>query len=521
MQPQSSERNVMNTHEEVVHCPVRTILIMDDSVTMRHILRHLLQSEGYAVHEARSAAEALVLFRETAYDLVALDVNMPDQDGFAVCAAMRAVEAQLGRSLVPTIFITNADSLEERRRGFELGATDFVGKPLDEADFLARVGRILRRGHQLDGLRVLVAEDSRATRNIIVHTLQDCGLRVDAVEDGLAALKLLQQNTGAYDLVVTDFDMPEMDGKALCHEIRTVLGLPWLPVLFLSGMCEMSYVLEMFEAGATDYITKPFTREELVARISVHIEVRRLNQERQKQVRELERLNAMKDRLVAIASHDLRSPLTCILGYAGVLLHDPKLPDEYRDPLQGIRNSARSLTEIVNDLLDLARLQSHADEFHLVPCCLQEIVEESLKMMVFMAGPKGVTVVNEGSADGAKVWVSGERNALLRLVNNLVSNAIKFTPVGGRVWIRCERGSEGAGILQVSDTGIGIPEGKLGELFKQFTCASRKGTEGEPSTGLGMSIVHEIASLHGATVTVKSKPDEGSVFSVSFPPMPT
>lgn len=493
-----------------------SILIVDDSPTMRHILRAPLEGAGYEVCEAGSGGAALELIKERAFDMLTLDVDLPGMSGYETCAEVRRLEEALSRRMVPVVFVTSQNSLSDRQRGFEVGATDFLSKPVDESELLLRVDRLLRAQQKLTGLRVLVVEDSKATRNIIAHTLSNSGMEVAEAEDGQVAFDRLQAEAGKFDLIIVDYDMPVMNGKELCRLIRTVLGMPWIPVIFLSGMAEMGYVLEMFEAGATDCITKPFTREELLARISVHAQLQRLKAEHERQIKELERLNTLKDGVLAIASHDLRAPLTGILGYSSLMLLDEQLPVEHRASIEGIQNSGKCLLGIVSDLLDLARLQAHQEEAVLTRCDLNEVVMAALSVLRHQAAPKGVCVLPSEGTQLPEVFVRGHRNSLMRIINNLVSNAVKFTERGGRVRVLAQPRGDGTVELSVEDTGVGIPAVKAADLFGKFG-SSTEGTVGEPGTGLGMSIVKGLADLHQAQVHCESEAGVGTRVVVRFP----
>lgn len=496
---------------------LKRILIVDDSSTMRLIVRRALEESGYQCVEARNAEEAMALFRAEGFNLLTLDVDMPGKDGYTLCAEIRQLEVAQSRRMTPVVFLTSHDTMGDRVKGFDVGATDFISKPVQAAELIARVNRLLRADNRLRGLSALVVEDSRATRNIIAHTLRDYGMHVFEAEDGAQGEAVLRQFGSSLDVVITDHDMPVMNGMELCRRIRTVLGYPWMPVIFLSGMTEMSYVLAMFEAGATDCLSKPFTRDELVARISVHAESQRLHQQHARQIESLEKLNKLKDGLLAIASHDLRAPLTGIMGFSSIMLMDDTLPEEHRENVEGIQNSGQCLLQMISDLLDLARIEAGTDEIELTICDLDEVIAASLSVLRHMAAPKGILLTHFPSGNVGPVRVNGHRNSLLRIINNLVSNAIKFTPKGGEVKILCHRFEDGNADLIVSDTGIGIPAEKIGALFNRFSKATRSGTAGEAGTGLGMSIVKELTDRHGARVSVASEVGHGTQFTVRFP----
>ena len=159
-----------------------------------------------------------------------------------------------------------------------------------------------------------MVDDSGVTRHIVSEFLRREGLTVIQAEDGLQAFDILSQRYKEIDMVVTDLNMPRMDGRELTLKIRGELNLSDLPVLFLTASADQSELLEVFKAGATDHLVKPFAKEELLARITVHLERSLLSNKLRNMVSELTDLNRMKDNLIAVCSHDLRSPLNGILG---------------------------------------------------------------------------------------------------------------------------------------------------------------------------------------------------------------
>lgn len=269
------------------------ILTVDDSPIVRRILRKELTRGGYEVVEATNGEEGLAHFLELRPDLVTLNVEMADVHGFKVCERIREWEteqAQAGqpRTLTPVVFITANDTVADRERGFDVGGTDFLTKPFPEGKLLEVVGRILRPGHSWQNVTALVAEDSNISRKVVCNALHRLGINVLEAEDGSQALELAKQHLHRLDIVVTDYNMPFMDGEALCRELRSLDVLKEVPIIVLSAQAEKPAILRLFEAGATDYLIKPFSIEELQARITVHLtaclltrELARHNQEMQ------------------------------------------------------------------------------------------------------------------------------------------------------------------------------------------------------------------------------------------------
>jgi two-component system cell cycle response regulator len=162
--------------------------------------------------------------------------------------------------------------MEDRKRGFELGAADFISKPFPEGSILSAVNKVLKPAQLVQGMTALVVDDSGVARHIVTEYLRREGLHVLQAEDGQQALEILRRPAGEIDMVITDLNMPRMDGCQLARSIRGELDLPDLPVIFLTASADESELLEVFRAGATDHLVKPFAKEELLARIRVHLE---------------------------------------------------------------------------------------------------------------------------------------------------------------------------------------------------------------------------------------------------------
>jgi signal transduction histidine kinase len=235
--------------------------------------------------------------------------------------------------------------------------------------------------------------------------------------------------------------------------------------------------------------------------------------EQNERLRELDRL---KDEFVGLVSHDLRTPLTSITGYVELLEADETGPlnAEQRSFLKIVSRNAGRLLRLVNDLLFVARLQSGRLELDLDEVDLSVLAAEAVAGAGPHAGAKGLDLELVSSGDTA---VLGEPGRLAQLLDNLVSNAIKFTPDGGSVTLRVAA-EDGAVVLEVSDSGIGIPESERARLFERFFRASTAVSRQIPGTGLGLHIAQAIVEAHGGRITVASKVGAGTTFRVELPP---
>ncbi len=495
------------------------ILVVDDSKMMRRILRRELEDAGFEVFEAEDGVDALEKASSQHPDLITMDVDMPRMDGYEAVFKIRTelkLHTSEGDKEVPIVFVTANDTLEGRKKGFQVGAADFIIKPFLKGEVASAVKNLLQPDSTLKGMTALIVEDSDLTRGILENILNGEGVNTLQASNGVEALEILKKEEQRIDLIMTDYMMPEMDGDELCRRIRFEMGNKSLPVIFLSAMSETSSMLKMFKSGASDYVVKPFAKEELLARVKVHLETRQLNKKLLDQVIELKRLNKLKDDILSITSHDLRSPLTGILGFTDLLMEDEHTLDVHREYLTHIKDSGEFLLNLISDILELGRSHSENHELVLKTVPINELIELSVSTVRHMATPKQISIDVENRCQ-AEPFISGDKNALIRIFNNLVSNAIKFTPKEGKVSLVVEQKTEDTLGISVIDTGIGIPKDAIPVLFEKFSKASRVGTAGEISTGLGLSIAKALIEQHNGTITVDSEEEKGTCFSLTFP----
>lgn len=497
------------------------ILVVDDSRTFRKIARKELETAGYEIVEAADCKEALEKIISTPVNLVTLDVEMPCFDGFETCKKLRSAEFSRLipwkiESALPIIFVTADDTLEARSKGFNAGAADFITKPFLPGELLSSINRILKPENRYKGLGALVADDSKPIRIIVSQALREMGMTVIEAANGKEAFDIFRDRMKEIDLIVTDYYMPEMDGRELCRKIRADLNHKGVPILFLSALSEREGILELFKAGATDYLIKPFVKEEFLARVKVHLHVRLLNRELHRRVQTLKKLSKLQDDFLTICSHDLRAPLTNIQGFADILLEENLDKEQSDQFLNVIKSSAQFLLSLINDLLELKRIQSDTEDMEMQPLVLCDAARASVNALQYMASVKNIDLeLVDHTPEGAKI--SGDANSLLRIANNLLSNAIKFTPKDGWIKLTIEPHNNREIALSVIDSGMGIPEEKIPHLFEKFSRASQSGTEGEKGTGLGLSIVKQLVTKHGGTIEVSSRVGQGSTFKALFP----
>ena len=250
-----------------------TVLVVDDSSAIRAVMKAELKKRGYHVITAEDGKLGVEAFKQEQPDVVTLDVNMPNMDGFQACAAIRT---SVGGFEVPIVFITGNDTLEDRERGFALGAMDFVSKYSDRAWTEAAdvVDKVLAKDKKLEGVLALVVSTRDISLRIMASSFTRFGVEVVEAKTDDAVLSCLQEKKEALDMILVDFTTLGIDCFKICDVVRNHLHLHDVPIIFLIAQKHQSLVLEMYQAGITDQIRKPFTQEELRGKLISHLESR-------------------------------------------------------------------------------------------------------------------------------------------------------------------------------------------------------------------------------------------------------
>jgi CheY-like chemotaxis protein len=494
------------------------ILVVDDSPVLRALIIRELERSGYATLEAENGDQALnVVMNTPGISLVTMDVEMPGMDGFETCQALHKLELShewmaKKRKCPPVLFVTGRDSMELRRKGFESGAVDFIGKKYLESELLSSVDRLLKPEGRFKGLRALVVEDSRSYRFIVVQCLKQLGLLVSEAENGEGACKFLQAAPNAYDLILSDYEMPGMNGLALVRKIRTELGLHGVPVVMLSGVADKETQIEMFNAGISDCLEKPFIREEFIARISAHLdsstlqkrlkasvnEFKRLNQELERSKGSLEKANSDARELLHVLCHDLSNPFGAIVS----MLELVDSYEMYKSFKPDILAVAENGMEVIGLVRKMRALEEGKINIHLQTCSLAKILNDSAMMVRAKYAAKNVSLLVE--ADASAMALLEPASFLNSVLNNLLTNALKFSFSGSKVYARAFKDG-GMPVVTVTDTGIGMPKKILDVIFEVGRPTSREGTAGESGTGFGMPLVKRFVEAYGGKIAINSK----------------
>jgi two-component system sensor histidine kinase/response regulator len=369
---------------------------------------------------------------------------------------------------------------------------------------------------ELKTSRILIVDDILDNLNMLTDLLQELGYEVQMAMSGKDALKAVEKNPP--DLILLDIQMPVMDGYQVCQRLKAQPETRDIPVIFLSALNETRDILRGFEVGGVDYVSKPFQFREVVARVQSQLnqvnQRREIAELREKDRQQFEQLSKTRELFFRASVHDLKNPLT------GIILYSQKMRmleqhefEQIPDIASGINNSAYKMLNLITDLLDLAQMQV-GDSVNHSQGDIIRVLNKSLETTGILAEKQSINLTVD--APDSKVMLKMDDKQIERLFDNLISNAIKYTPEGGQVHVSLKP-CEGYIEIMVEDNGLGIPEEDVDHLFEAFFRVKRSSHSAKPGSGLGLSIVEAIVKQHNGNIRVQSKLGVGSTFIVELP----
>jgi two-component system, sensor histidine kinase and response regulator len=358
---------------------------------------------------------------------------------------------------------------------------------------------------------LLIVDDNPSNLDLLSRILREHSHHVRAVTSGRRALESAQLSPP--DLVLLDITMPEMDGFETCQRFKSNPALAAIPIIFISALDDVMDKLKAFSVGGEDYITKPFHTEEVIARVDHQLRILTLQRELKDRNQALQIMNEQKNQFLGIVAHDLRNPLSGIVLAAQMIDGEKNLERIWKDARR-IHKEGMDMSTLIGRFLDVVAIESGKvlPEFEsLDPVGLMKHVATRHEAA---AHTKGLRL--ELVCPGSELAVWGDPKFFKEVVDNLISNAVKYSPQGKAITLRVEAAKNEV-ILSVEDQGPGLTEEDRKRLFGRFAVLSAKPTGGEKSTGLGLSIVKHMVDAMCGRIWVDSEPDKGAAFRVSLP----
>ena len=363
----------------------------------------------------------------------------------------------------------------------------------------------------MDKIKLLIVDDSELTLTKIGSYLSDPKVDIYTSNSGKEALEDIQKND--FSLFIIDVHMKDMDGYELATEIKNIEKETSTPIIFITAQAiDKAKKFKGYDIGCIDYISKSDDLAILKNKVGHFVQLA-INQKKLINLNsELEESNKKLNDFVAIVAHDLRNPLGAILGYVTILSQIRQ--DHWDKKEEKILHQLNMLCELsltlVKDILEIGALGSGKLEINKKIENLKEIIDESIENVKFFAQKKSIDLVNN---DPKNISLKVDKIRIVQVLTNLLNNAIKFTPKGGKVEVIIEEDNTSGGVnVEVKDNGTGIHKEILKSLFDKEVTTSTKGTEGEKGTGFGLPLCQDLIKAHQSEIFVETNKDKGSRF---------
>ena len=361
--------------------------------------------------------------------------------------------------------------------------------------------------------KFLIVDDQLSFRMYVKTLLAEFDAEFSEAENGEEAIDLISAQK--FDLVLLDINMPGISGLETCARIRNELEFNLLPIIIITSMDTKDTVPLAFAAGATDYVSKALSQFELIPRVRAIMGRHHAEHEMYSARKEAEIANQAKSNFLTSMSHELRTPLNAILGFSQLLESDPENPlsEMQKESVEYISKAGWHLLALINEILDLAKIESGRIDLSIKPENLGEIIDECISMVRPLAEKRDIRLINQSLQDS--ITVKTDRTRLKQVLMNLLNNAVKYNREQGYITMLTEKRDEGRVRISVTDTGRGLSSDEVNSLFQSFNRLGAEKTEIE-GTGVGLVISKKLVELMGGSIGVESLQGTGSTFWVEL-----
>ncbi len=362
--------------------------------------------------------------------------------------------------------------------------------------------------------KVLIVDDVQLNLDLMKDILSEQGYMIATAKNGKSAIAKAKAHK--FDLILLDIVLPDIDGFEVCQHLKSNPQTHDIPIIFLTAKREKDSIIKGFQLGAVDYIQKPFSKEELLARVNLHLTLRKTQDELIHSKDMAEAAAKAKAIFLANMSHEIRTPMNGIVGMVDILKRTP-LSKEQLEYLDIIQISGANLLMIINDVLDFSKIEAGQITFESIHFNLSDEVSEVIKLLKYKADQKGLELSYSLGPDVPEMLV-GDPLRLKQVLINLCNNSIKFTTEGFvKIKVETIKLNENKVVLkfEVQDTGIGISSENQLKLFKSFSQADVSTTRKFGGTGLGLAISKNLVQLMNGNIGIQSEEGNGAVFFFS------
>ncbi|HEV2010047.1 MAG TPA: response regulator [Candidatus Limnocylindria bacterium] len=503
------------------------ILIIEDEANNLDVARRIVRGAGHEALTAIDGLAGLELARREHPDAVLVDLLLPKLDGWAVT---RAIREEPWAAEIPIVAVSALAMQADRERAREAGCNDFVTKPYAPAELRAVLNRYFVDGSApkvatrpadlpASGIapserlgKVLVVDDEPANVELIVRRLSGNGYETLTANNGHDAIAVATKEQP--DLILMDIMMPGLDGWQATKLLKGDPKTANIPVVFVTARDRPEDVAAGFEAGGMMYVNKPVEPVELFARVRNAIYMKRLQDDLRRKNEDLQRLEGSRQELIGMLGHDIRNLANSVVAFLQLARMGELTPDrpEFAQLLGLSEANIAEVLRMVNALLDVYKMEEGRLEAVAAVNKLRDVVRRSFAQLTPEAMAKGIALV-ERIPEDTTVFI--DAGLIVRVLTNLISNAIKHTPGGGTVTIDAELSSADSIVVRVTDTGPGIPEADATHVFDRFYQTDTGRSRG--GTGLGLAFCKLAVELHGGKIGVANGGQPGAIVEFTIP----
>lgn len=347
---------------------------------------------------------------------------------------------------------------------------------------------------------ILIVDDVPKNLQVLGNILKSEQYALAVAINGQQALEIAQE--ALPDLILLDIMMPDMDGFEVCSRLKQKEETKDIPVIFLSAKDNYEDVVKGFQSGGVDYVTKPFNRYELMARIKTHLELKTLQNE-------FRDANIAKQKLLSLISHDLRSGISRMRSFIRIIKKDLETlsPQDISGLLAEIEGKYESTYGYLTNILEWSKMQQMQIHPQSAWFKLQELVEETVVSLVETAKSKGVAIQ---TAVNHKMECYADRTMIGVVIHNLLANSIKYTHHGGLIEVNTDF-KNGRCCFTIRDNGVGMNKQILNQIVQGELQSSEPGTDGEKGSGLGLALCKDFIQMNGGTFHIESMENQGTL----------
>lgn len=352
----------------------------------------------------------------------------------------------------------------------------------------------------MNKLEILIVDDSEAIRKLVSRIIQELDVQVTEAADGKEAFELIQRHV--YDVIYMDINMPGLSGLEVIRRVRNELGYRFTPIIVMTGLTSQDLIQQAFNAGASDYIAKPLSVFEVLARTRTQLDNRRMS-------RELSKANRSKSDFISRLTHELRDPLNAVIGlsdYIAMISDDPRV----RKSCATINEACRYQDSLISEAANLVKIEAGIIELKFEEVQLDELLAEIRKLIQPLIRENKL-LLNFPSRQQSRYRIVTDRKRLTEILLNLLSNAIKYNKNRGTVELLVNDAFDSHLRIAIRDTGSGIAAESLPDLYTPFNRLGAEKTQIK-GMGLGLSLTKMLAELLGGELSVESQEGVGSTF---------